>query len=188
MKIAASFLMIMMACAAVAAQAIPSNPDLKGFTRSIVINGEPALQIATRDSGWIEVVREKRGGEDVLIIPVTGVKSYFGIQKGDDGKVIVSKTKVIFTADYDTKDSFELTRKDILETELKKVGPKIEAVYIRTATDKKRFVVGGTVFRNGQTYNDIKVLRPAISFLAQALRDFDSAIADFELLTAAAKK
>lgn len=177
----------MLACVYTRAQQSPSNADLKGFTRSIVINGHPALQIASRDSGWVDILREKRNDEDALIIPVTGVKSYFGLQRGDEGKFIISKTRVIFTADYDAKDSFELARTEIEEIELKKIGPKIEAIYIRTKTDKKRFVVGGTVFKNGQIYNRLKELHPAISFLYQALQNFDSAIADFELLTTVSK-
>jgi hypothetical protein len=171
------------------AQQTPVKADLKGLTQSIVINGHPALRIASRDGNWIEVQLEKQDEEDTLIFPVTRIKSFgAGAQRAEEGKLFVSKNRIVYTADFEKEKSFELSRSEILEMELKEMGQGFDCIVLKTQEDKKRFILAGTVFLNGNFYKKKDVLRPALTYMFQALQSFDSAVNDFRSLTAGATK
>lgn len=156
---------------------------LDGLTETVLINGSPVLRIRSRDALWIEVRNEKRNGEESLLFLVTRLKSFgAGVQRAEEGKLYVSKKQVSYVADFEKENSFEISRSDIQELELKKMGQGFDCVVVKMPTDKKRFVLAGTVFVNGNLYANRKTLKPALNFLFQSLEDFDTALADFKQL------
>lgn len=163
-----------------------NDVSLDGLTQAVLINNLPALRIASRDANWIEVLREEKDGETALVFPVMRLKSFgLGVKPADEGKVYLTKTRFIYVPNFDKDQAFDVPRTEIKKTEIKKMrqGFDVLSFEMPSGGEEKKFVLAGTIFLNGNTYNNRKVMRPSLEYFYQAVTDFDSALSLFNELT-----
>lgn len=155
--------------------------SLQGLTEAILVNGQPVLKILSRKNGSTEVKLQKRDGEDSLVFNIHKIFNSFG-------KLYVTKTKVIYVPDDGNKQYFNIEKTKIKRVELKNRWKlrKINNVNIEFDNDEKPVLVAfdnSNEFSNGDKQSSLA----ANSFLFRSIKDFDSALTEFNQLTASVR-
>lgn len=153
--------------------------SLQGLTEAVLVDGQPTLRILSKYSGSTEINLQQRDNEDTLVFSVARVIRYgFGYKPGDEGKLSVTKTRVIYSPNFDKKQFFNVLSSDIQDLKIDVAGLSgISSVNFEVKNDKKRFIFSGVLMNN-------KDWRPAFEFLFRAIENYDSALAEFNQLTA----
>lgn len=161
---------------------------LQGTTEAILVNGQPALRIVTRKSGSTEILYQKRDNEDALVFSIVSFKKLFGsLVFGDTGKFYVTSTRLIYDPDGDNEKYFNFARTEIKETVREHHGwgnGAFNDALIKSLKDTRHFVPRFTVDFAWLNKSDAL---PALDFFLRALNNFDSALAEFQQLTASVR-
>ncbi len=182
------FLSCVLTCSAAQAQTdtnAPANQSaLQGVTEALMVDGQPALRIVTQKSGSTEILYQKRDNEDALVFPVVRFKKTFGsLLFGDTGKFYITRTRLIYDPDGDNENYFNVARAEF-KTAVSEHHGRAKAAFndalIKFQKDTKHFVLR---FTEVSWANKSDTL-PALEFFLRALNDFDSALKEFEQLTA----
>lgn len=154
--------------------------SLEGITEAILIDGQPALKIIGGNSNSTTIRLQKRDNENALVFSVTRVTRFgFGYKLGDEGNLIITKTRVNYTPNFEKKQFFNVLSSDIQNITIGQAGLSgILALNFEVKGDKKKFVCTGLELFNRKDF------KPSLEFLSQALKDFDSTFAEFNRLTA----
>lgn len=162
--------------------------SLQGTTEAMLVNGQPALRIVTRKSGSTEILYQKRDNEDALVFSVVRFRKLFGsVIFSDTGKFYVTKTRLIYDPDGDNENYFNFSRTEIKEVVREHHGMGKGAfndVLIKSLKDTRHFVPRFTVDYAWLNKSDTL---PALEFFLRALNSFDSALAEFQQLTASVR-
>lgn len=162
--------------------------SLQVTTEAILVNGQPALRIVTGRSGSTEILCQKRDNEDALVFSIVRFRRLLGsVIFGDTGKFYVTKARLIYDPDGDNKNYFNFARTELKEAIREHHGMAKAAfndALIRTQKDTKHFVPRFTVDFAWLNKDDTL---PALDFFLRALNDFDSALAEFQQLTASVR-
>ncbi len=166
---------------AAAAQAKDSESGdavtLQSITEATLINGQPAMRIQFRNYAPAEVRLEKRDGEDALVFDVLKIIMV-------TGKLYVTKTKITFIPHDDPSRYFKIERSKIKEVVFKdhwRMNSSLSNVNVIYEGDEKAFSLAFTSKGNKQ------ILLAANQFLLRALKNFDSALEEFNQLTASVR-
>ena len=162
--------------------------SLQGVTEAVLVNGQPALRILTPKSGTTEILYQKRDNEDALVFPIVRFKKLFGsVVPGDTGKFYVTRTRLIYDPDGSKENFFNFARAEIKEATREHHGRGNAAfndALIKTEKDTRHLVPRFTVDYAWLNKSD---LLPALDFFLRALNNFDSALAEFQQLTASVR-
>lgn len=183
--LSAAVLLSISLSSAVSAQQFKKNdyagpmPDLQGVVEPFSLNGQPGMRILTRKSGSPEIRFEKRDGQDSLVFMVTKFKSFgLGIQPEGEGKLYISRERVVYEPFADRVNFFSANRADLKGVDLKGTGIGLDVVLFELNADKKRFAYTGTQYLNRRD------LKTAMTYLYHAVIDFDGALNLFNQQTA----
>lgn len=147
--------------------------SLEGLTEAILFDGRPALRIILgRKNNSTEVMSQKRDGEDALVYDV--------YKNQMQGKLYVTKSRVIFDPLGAKKNYFNIEKSKIRETALNKPLPGDRFVKLYFEDEEISITLTFGDF-NGVNKN---ALGSANTFLLRAIKDFDSAFSEFSQLTA----
>ena len=175
------------------AQSAPEKDDtkgdqtsLQGLTEPAIINGQPALRILFRKSGKTDVSFETRDGEEALVFSVMRVKKLLGgLMPADLGKLYITKTRIVFNPEENKEHYFNIKHSDVRQISIEGKGRGaggFNYLVIKVKDDdNKRFVLEGTIPTNK------KEVRPGLEFLLRSLKDFGSALTEFNQLTASVR-
>ena len=165
-----------------------NQSSLQGTTEAILVNGTPALRIVTRKSGSTDILYEKRDNEDALVFSIVRFKKLFGsVVFGDTGKFYVTKTRVIYDPDGDNENYLNYARTEIKAAVREHHGwgqSALNDALIKSLKDTRHFAPRFTV--DFAWLNESDTL-PALDFFIRALNGFDSAVAEFQQLTASVR-
>jgi hypothetical protein len=161
---------------------VEDKTSLQGLTEAILIDGQPALRIISGRAGSTEIRLQQRDNEEALVFSVTRVVRFgFGYKPGDEGKLIVTKTRVIYSPYFDNKQFLSVLSSDIKDLTISVAGASgILALSFEVKNDKKRFISSGVQLTK-------KDLRPSLGFLFRVIKNFDSGLAEFNQLTASVR-
>ncbi len=159
-----------------------NQTSLEGLTEAVLVDGQPTLRILSRKGGSSEVKVQRRDGEDSLVFSIHKIYNSFG-------KLYVTKTKVTYVPNDGNKQFFSVEKIKIKQTELKNRWKlrQVNNVYLEFDNDEKAILVAfndSTEFSNADKQSSLL----ANSFLFQAIKDFDSALAKFNKITASVRQ
>lgn len=169
-----------------------TQASLQGLTEAILIDGQPVLKIIIGKNGlgYTEVRYEKRDGEDALVFYVAKMPFVWG-------KFYVTKKNVAFVPDSEAKKYFKVEKENIEKLELKnnwRLCKSCIHVNIDYENDEKAIgiayvdaVVSKIPFNGIPKFNKENYFS-ANAFLYLAIKDFDSALAEFNKLTASVRQ
>lgn len=159
--------------------------SLQGTAEAILVNGQPALRIVSRNSGSTEILYQKRDNEDAFVFSIARFKKLLGsVVFSDTGKFYVTKTRLIYDPDGDNENYFNFARTELKEAIREHHGwgkGAFNDALIKTQKDTRHFVPRFTVDFAWLNKSDTL---PALDFFLRALNNFDSALAEFRQLTA----
>lgn len=152
---------------------------LTEISEAILVNGKPSLKILSpKLGGYTEVKNLKIDGEEALIFSVTKLS-----MKNPNGKLFVTKTKIVFES-YEKKDkNFSLNKSEIIKLLYRKSLDGYPTVQLDFRDEEAKLQVNfdratGRIERASQ--------RAVHSFLYRAIEDFDATLKEFKELTKSA--
>lgn len=167
-----------------------SQSPLQGLTEAILVNGQPALRILSRKNGTTEVLYQRRDSEDAIVFPVMHWHAILYAQgPGEMGKLYVTKTRLVYDPIGNKDHYFNVARADVKKAEAQKSGRFGKTIghhiLIDAQGDSKRFAI---VFNNERVVGfQGDYMKPASEFFERSIVNFDSALAEFQQLTASVR-
>ena len=167
-----------------------SQSPLQGLTEAVLVNGQPALRILSRKNGATEILYQKRDGEDAIVFPVMHWHAILYAQgPGEMGKLYVTKSRLLYDPIGNKDHYFNVARTDVKKAEAQKsgrFGKNIgHHILIDAQGDSKRFAI---VFNNERVVGfQGDYMKPASEFFERSIVNFDSALAEFQQLTASVR-
>lgn len=159
--------------------------SLEGFTEAITINGQPVLRIiiGKKGIGFTEVKYEKRDNEDALVFNVIKIPNSVGT-------FYVTKTTLTYVPSSESKHYFKIEKDKLKKFELEdhwRFGKDMSHVNLEFEGDSKPI---GLAYNNqgSETRVNKENYFAANGFLFRAIKDFDSALAEFNKLTASVRE
>lgn len=150
-----------------------NQTSLEGLTEAILIDGQPALRIILgKKNNLTEVKYLKRDGEDALVFDV-----YVNQRQG---KLYVTKSRIVFDPLGEKKRYFNIEKNKIKEAKLNGLLPGDRIVKMYFDKDENSI----TVFWGEFTGVSKNALGLANNFLLLTIKDFESALTEFNQLTA----
>ena len=147
---------------------------LESITEATTIDGQPAMRIQFRKYAPVEIRLEKRDDEDTLVFNVLKII-------GVTGKLYVTRSSVTFVPDNVPSKYVKISRSTIKEVEFKdhwRLNGSLSNVNVVYEGDEKTFTLAWPTKGNKQ------ILVAANQFLYRALKNFESAMTEFNKLTA----
>lgn len=167
-----------------------TQSPLQGLTEAVLVNGQPALRILSRKNGATEILYQKRDGEDAIVFPVMHWHAILYAEgPGEMGRLYVTKTRLVYDPIGNKEHYFNVSRADVKKAEAQKsgrFGKNIgHHILIDAQGDTKRFAI---VFNNERVVGfQGDYMKPASEFFERSIVNFDSALAEFQQLTASVR-
>lgn len=151
---------------------------LHGLTDCVLIDGEIVLRILDRKGGAAEVRLQERDGEKALVFTVMRFTLQFG-------KLYVSKTHVAFDANEKSGKNFSIESGKLSEVKSQTKFLLLGMPNLALRGEGLKAAVTLPFYQsNPFQVEDKNALTAAVSFLARSIQNFDSALAEFNNLTA----
>jgi hypothetical protein len=151
--------------------------SLQSVTEALLINGQPAMRIQFRNNRHGEIKLEKRDGEDALVFDVLKIIM-------STGKLYVTRTKLTYVPNDDPDKFFKVEKSKIKEVRFKdhwRMNGALSNVNVVYEGDEKAFSMAFPI------KGDKQILVAANQFLLRAINNFDTALAEFNQLTASVR-